>query len=380
MIETGKPYDGAVDKGLEGVVACTTKISSIMDITLAYRGFTIEDLVQNSTFEEVIFLLWNDRLPKKDELENLKRELVTNMNLSASTAALMKQLPAKKAVPMDYLRTVVSSLSMQDPDGYDMGEEANHRKAFRLTGALGGIVASFQRLREGKDVLKPDLSKNMAWNFLYMLKGEAPDERIAKMFDTCLILHADHELNCSAFAARVTASSLSDMHAAVTSAIGTLKGPLHGGANEQVMRMLLRIGTIEATKRFIEDALSNKAKVMGIGHRVYKHGDPRAKILRKMSEELCTMTKQRHFYEMSTSIDDIMQEKKGLMPNVDFYSATVYYCMGIPIDLYTPIFAVSRISGWIAHILEQYANNRLYRPRGKYVGHADQKWAPVEKR
>lgn len=380
MASEVKEFDGAVDKGLEGVVACTTKISSIQDTTLTYRGYTIEDLTDHSTFEEVVFLLWNDRLPKKEELEALRKELVANMTLAPETLALMKALPAKTAVPMDYLRTVVSSLSMLDADAKDNSDAANHRKAMRLTGVMGAIVAGFHRVREGKDVVKPDPSKGVAWNFLYMLKGEAPSEEIAKDFDTCLILHADHELNCSAFSARVTTSSLSDMHSAITSAIGTLKGPLHGGANEQVMKMLLRVGTVEKSKQFIEDALNAKEKVMGIGHRVYKHGDPRARILRKMSQKLTAKTGQAHYYEMSANIDDIMQEKKGLMPNVDFYSATVYYCMGIPIDLYTPIFAVSRVSGWIAHILEQYANNRIYRPRGRYTGKLDQHWSPANQR
>lgn len=375
-----KEFDGAVDKGLEGVVACTTKISSIQGTTLTYRGYTIEDLAEHSTFEEVVFLLWNDRLPKKEELDNLRKELVANMTLSAQTVALMKSLPAKTAIPMDFLRTVVSSLSMYDADVKDTGEAANHRKAMRLTGTIAAIVAGFNRLREGKELIKADTSKNVAWNFLHMALGTEPDAKIAKQFDTCLILHADHELNCSAFSARVTTSSLSDMHSAVTSAIGTLKGPLHGGANEQVMKMLLQIGTIENSKKFIEDALNAKAKVMGIGHRVYKEGDPRAKILRKMSDALTREKGMHHFYEMSANIDDIMQEKKGLMPNVDFYSATVYYAMGIPIDLYTPIFAVSRISGWIAHIMEQYSQNRIYRPRGRYVGKLDQHWTPVEKR
>lgn len=379
-VSSVKEFDGAVDKGLEGVVACSTKISSIQGATLTYRGYTIEDLAGHSTFEETVFLLWNDRMPNKEELETLRRELVSNMTLSSETVSLMKALPAKRAVPMDYLRTVVSSLSMQDADAKDIGDAANHRKAMRLTGAMGAIVAGFDRIREGKEIVQPDLSKGVAWNFLYMLKGEKPSDQLAMDFDTCLILHADHELNCSAFSARVTTSSLSDMHSSITSAIGTLKGPLHGGANEQVMKMLLRIGTVENSKKFIEDALNAKEKVMGIGHRVYKNGDPRARILRKMSEKLTTQTGQRHFYEMSANIDDIMQEKKGLMPNVDFYSATVYYCMGIPIDLYTPIFAVSRVSGWIAHILEQYSNNRIYRPRGRYVGHLDQHWTPVQSR
>jgi citrate synthase len=375
-----KVYDGAIDKGLEGVVACSTGISSIVDTTLTYRGYTIDDLAEHSTFEEIVFLLWNDRLPNSEELESLRKNLLQNMVLSAPIVDLMKLLPAKKAVPMDYLRTVVSAMALNDPDVSDISDLANHRKAMRLTGAMGAVVAGFHRIREGKELLTPDPTKNIAWNFLYLLTGEKPDPRVARMFDICLILHADHELNCSAFSARVTTSSLSDIHAAVTSAIGTLKGPLHGGANEQVMRMLLKIGTIEGTKTFIEDALNNKAKVMGIGHRVYKNGDPRARILRKMSEDLTTMTKQRHLYEMSIAIDDIMQERKGLMPNVDFYSATVYYCMGIPIDIYTPIFAVSRISGWLAHVMEQYAANRIYRPRGKYTGKLNQTWSSVQGR
>jgi citrate synthase len=375
-----KEFDGAIDKGLEGVVACTTRISSIQGTTLTYRGYTIEDLAEHSTFEEVVFLLWNDRLPNRGELEKLRAELISNMALAPATVALMKQLPAKTAVPMDYLRTVVSSLSMLDPDAKDISDDANHRKAMRLAGIMGAIVTGFHRVREGKDIVKPDSSKGVAWNFLYMMTGERPTDSLAKAFDTCLILHADHELNCSAFAARVTTSSLSDMHSAITTAIGTLKGPLHGGANEQVMKMLLRIGTIEGAKKFIEDALNAKEKVMGIGHRVYKNGDPRAKILRKMSDQLTREKGMHHFYEMSANIDDIMQEKKGLMPNVDFYSATVYYAMGIPIDLYTPIFAVSRVSGWIAHVLEQYSGNRIYRPRGRYAGKLDQKWASIDKR
>lgn len=372
--------DSAIDKGLEGIVACTTKISSIIDATLTYRGYTIEDLAAHSNFEEVVFLLWNGHLPKKEELETLRTELVANMELKPDTIALMKLLPSKKAIPMDYLRTMTSSLSMYDPDVADIGENANRRKAMRLTGVMGALVAGFHRLREGKDILKPDRSKNIAWNFLYLLKGEKPDEEMAKAFDTCLILHADHELNCSAFSARVTTSSLSDIYSAVTSAIGTLKGPLHGGANEQVMKMLLEIGTLEKAKTFIEDALNNKAKVMGIGHRVYKNGDPRAKILQKMSKDLTAKKGIGHFFEMSVQIDTIMQEKKDLLPNVDFYSATVYYSMGIPIDIFTPIFAVSRVSGWIAHIMEQYSNNRIYRPRGRYVGPRDQKWVPISQR
>ena len=367
-------FDKAIDKGLEGVVACTTKISSIQDATLTYRGYTIEDLAAKASFEEVVFLLWNNRKPTAAEAEALRKDLVAHMKLDSRVVELLKSLPLKGAVPMDVLRTAVSALALYDADVRDNSPEANMRKAVRLTGVMGAIVTAFERIRTGKPLVEPDMSKGIGYNFLYMLKGERPDEALAKMFDTCLVLHADHELNCSAFSARVTSSSLSDLHSAITSAIGTLKGPLHGGANEQVMAMLLRIGTLENAKKFIDDALNAKAKVMGIGHRVYKNGDPRAKILRKMSEALCTQTNQPHYYQMSANIDDIMQDKKGLMPNVDFYSATVYYCMGIPIDLYTPIFAVSRISGWIAHVLEQGENNRIYRPRGRYAGALNLNW------
>jgi citrate synthase len=224
------------------------------------------------------------------------------------------------------------------------------------------------------------MGQSIAWNFMYMLTGKDPEADIVKIFDTCLILHADHELNCSAFATRVTASSLSDIYSAITSAIGALKGPLHGGANEQVILMLNKIGTIEKAQQFVKDALEAKEKVMGIGHRVYKNGDPRAAILKKISQKLTAQIGAAHMYEISTLIDDTMFNQKGLMPNVDFYSATVYYSMGITTDIFTPIFAVSRISGWMAHAFEQYANNRIYRPRGKWTGKTGLKWVPTSQR
>jgi citrate synthase len=373
-------FKGAVDKGLEGVVACHTKISSIVDVTLTYRGYTIEDLAANSTFEEVIFLLWNDRLPKKDELSNFQKELWTNQDLEPALFDLLKHIPTKDVHPMAWLRTAVSTLALFDKEAQDGSDEANRRKAVRMTAKMGSLVAAFDRIRRGQPWVKPNTQKTIAWNFLYMLGGKEPDAEFVKVFDTCLILHADHELNCSAFSARVTASSLSDIYSAVVSAIGALKGPLHGGANEQVMKMLLEIGTVEKAREFVKNALAQKQKIMGFGHRVYKNGDPRAKILRKMSETLCKKTGHPHWYEMSALIDDTVQAEKELLPNVDFYSATVYYSMGIPIDLYTPIFAVSRISGWVAHILEQWSNNRIYRPRGEYVGANNLKWVPVTAR
>ena len=361
-------YEGAVDKGLEGVVACTTAISSIVDATLCFRGYTIEDLAAKSTFEETTFLLWNDRLPSADELKAFKKEIGSQESLAPELVKQLQALPTKGVHPMAWLRTAVSMLALYDADSQKLDPAAQKQIGVRLLAKMGALVALFERTRTGKPLVASNPDKSIAWNFLNMLFGKEPDAEMVRMFDVCLILHADHELNCSAFSARVTASSLSDIYSSITSAVGTLKGPLHGGANEQVMLMLKRIGNMENTVTFIKDALANKEKVMGFGHRVYKNGDPRAKILRKMSEDITKKIGEPHWYQMSAMIDDTVQKEKGLLPNVDFYSATVYYSMGIPIDLYTPIFAVSRISGWMAHIYEQSLNNRIYRPRGKWVG------------
>lgn len=360
-------YEGALDKGLEGVVACSTAISSIVGNNLNFRGYTIDDLAAHSTFEEVIYLLWNDKMPSADELAKFSAELHKEMVLDPEFLKLLKTIPTK-VHPMTWLRSAVSLMAHWDADANDMSVEANKRKSIRMTAKMGSIVCAFEAIRNGRELLTPKADKSIAWNFMYMLKGAEPKPEHVKVFDTCLILHADHELNCSAFATRVTASSLSDIHSAIVSAIGALKGPLHGGANEQVMIMLKKIGTIEKAKAFVQDLLSAKEKVMGIGHRVYKNGDPRAAILRKLSEKMTKEMGEPVWYEMSALIDDTMYKEKGLMPNVDFYSATVYYTMGIPTDIYTPIFAVSRIAGWCAHAFEQYANNRIYRPRGKWIG------------
>ncbi len=373
-------FEGAVDRGLEGVVACTTAISSIVDATLNYRGYTIEDLAAHSTFEETIFLLWNNRLPNKNELAQLQKDLGSEMVLDAALVKVLKEIPTKGVHPMAWLRTAVSTMSLYDKEAQDTSDAANHRKAVRLTAKMGTLVSAFERIRTGKEMIQPNPGKSIAWNFFYTLTGKEPDAEIVKTFDVCLILHADHELNCSAFAARVTASSLSDIYSAVVSAICALKGPLHGGANEQVMLMLKDIGTMDRAQTWVKDALENKLKVMGFGHRVYKNGDPRAKILRQMSESLTKKIGEPHWYQMSAMIDDVMQGQKGLLPNVDFYSATVYYSMGIPIDLYTPIFAVSRVSGWLAHIFEQWTNNRIYRPRGNWTGKEGLVWKPLDQR
>lgn len=373
-------YAGAVDKGLEGVVACTTAISSIIDATLCYRGYTIEDLAAHSTFEETAFLLWEDRLPKAAELQAFHKQIAEHMSLTDDQVRQLKALPTKDVHPMAWLRTAVSMLALWDHEAQSTDPAAQRRVAMRIVAKMGTLVALFDRTRNGKDYVKPKADKSLAWNFLYMLKGEEPDAALAKDFDTCLVLHADHELNCSAFASRVTASSLSDIYSAVTSGICALKGPLHGGANEQVMLMLKKIGTLEAAQGWIKDALAGKQKVMGFGHRVYKNGDPRAKILSQLSEKLTAKMGQAHWFQMSKQIDDVMQNEKHLLPNVDFYSATVYYSMGIPIDIYTPIFAVSRVTGWLAHVFEQYSKNRIYRPRGQWVGKSGLTWIAPEKR
>lgn len=373
-------YEGALDKGLEGVVACTTKVSFIVGDSLNFRGYTIDDLAANSTFEEVTYLLWNDKLPTAAELQAFSTELHNEMALSPEFIKVLKAIPTN-VHPMGWLRTAVSLMAHWDSDANDNSPAANLRKSVRLTAKMGTLLCAFDAIRKGQEPVTPKADKSIAWNMMYMLGGGTePNAEHVKVMDTCLILHADHELNCSAFATRVTASSLSDLHSAIVSAIGALKGPLHGGANEQVILMLQKIGSMERAQQFVKDALAAKEKVMGIGHRVYKNGDPRARILRGMSDKLTQQAGIHHMYEMSTLIDDTMFNEKGLMPNVDFYSATVYFAMGIPTDLFTPIFAASRISGWCAHAFEQYANNRIYRPRGKWAGKEGLNWTPANQR
>ena len=292
----------------------------------------------------------------------------------------LQSLPCKDVHPMAWLRTAVSMLALWDKDSQSMDKDVMTDVALRLTAKMGTLVALLERTRQGQDGVTPNPEKSLAWNFLYMLNGIEPDPEMVSVFDTCLILHADHELNCSAFTARVTASSLSDVYSAVVSAIGALKGPLHGGANEQVMHTLKKIDTVENAATWIKEALANREKIMGFGHRVYKNGDPRAKILRGMSQFVSRKTHGEHWYEMSKIIDETVQTEKGLLPNVDFYSATVYYGMGISLDLYTPIFVISRVSGWLAHIFEQYSQNRIYRPRGEWKGLSGLKWVPLSDR
>jgi citrate synthase len=372
-------YDGAIDRGLEGVVVCETAISTIAGTTLLFRGYTIEDLAAQATFEEVVHLLWFGRLPTAEELARFQRQLDEAMPLPPEAFGWFHGLPTH-VHPMDFLHAVVAGLSLHDPDANVVSWEANVRKAVRLTARLATIITAYDRVRNGQWPLQPLPGRSLAWNFLYMLHGKEPAPRRVRQLDTCLILHADHELNASAFSARVTSSTLSGLYSSIMAAIGTLKGPLHGGANEQVMRMLLEIGAPKRLEAYLDDALAAKRKVMGFGHRVYKEGDPRAAILKRMSRELTTETGRPELYEMSAAIEEYMQERKGLIPNVDFYSGSVYYSMDIPIDLFTPLFAASRVAGWCAHVLEQYGNNRIYRPRGRYVGPTGLAYVPIDER
>ena len=360
-------YDKAIDRGLEGVVACRTHISSIRDATLRYRGYKIEDLAQHCCFEDVVHLLWYGKLPTQEQKQIFQENISSHLQLSPEVIRVLITLPCRNNVhPMAWLRTAVSTLALIDlsADNTSLTQD----KAYFLLAQVGLLVAAFDRLRNGQDIVPARSDQSLAWNFLYCLKGIEPDEDTVRIFDACLTLHADHELNCSSFATRVTTSSLSDLYSAVVSGIGTLKGPLHGGANEQVMKMLKTIGTVGRAEEWIKNAFEKKQKIMGFGHRVYKQGDPRAKILKKMSQALALKSHRNPWFELSTTIEDVVYREKQLYPNVDFYSASIYDSMGIPLDLFTPIFAVSRVSGWIAHILEQQAHNRIYRPRALYVG------------
>ncbi len=370
-----------VKVGLQDVVIAQSEICSIdgQQGKLVYRGYDIHDLAGNSNFEEVVYLLWNGRLPKPAELDALRQQLAEHRAIAPELVDLMKRLPPAQH-PMESLRTAVSALSLYDAESEDMSEAANRRKALRLTAQVGTIVAALGRIRENQEPVPPDAKLSHAANFLYMLTGKAPDDESARWFDVALILHADHSFNASTFAARVTASTLSDLHSAIVSGIGTLKGPLHGGANEQVMKMLLEIQTMDKAEPYVKNLLAQKKKVMGFGHRVYHAEDPRANVLRKMSEGLGRRAGQPKWFEISKSIEDLMMREKKINANVDFYSASAYYVLGIPVSLYPLIFAVSRISGWTAHVLEQYANNKLIRPLAQYTGPKDLKYVPAGQR
>jgi citrate synthase len=378
MSSTTVPTPGA---GLEGVVAGESEICFIDGYAgiLSYRGYNIHTLAEHATFEEVIWLLWKGHLPKQAELDQLKADLFAEAAIPQQVVDFLKT--NLKGAPMDVLRTAVSMLSLSDPLAKDMSPEANQKKATKLMAQTSTIVSSFGRLRKGEPVIAPVPTLSFAGNFLYCLTGRKPDKVMEHVFDVALTLHADHELNASTFAARVTAATLSDIYSAVTSAIGALKGPLHGGANEEVIKMLLEVGTADKAVERVHEMFAKKVKIPGFGHRVYRTDDPRATHLRVMSEELGKSTGHEDLYLMSTRVEETVKGEKKLNPNVDFYSASTYYSLGIPIDLFTPIFAVSRMSGWTAHVLEQYHNNRLIRPRAEYKGNPDgMPWIEMSKR
>jgi citrate synthase len=370
-------------KGLEGVVATTSKICYIDgdNGVLAYGGIDIHELADKSNFEETCYLLWHGRLPSATELKELRQRLASERKLDPAIINFLREAP-KDAAPMDVLRTVVSALGLYDPDRSNNAHDANVSKAIRITSQIAMIVAAYDRIRKGKNVVQPDPSLSHAANFLLLLSGERPSATAERALDIALILHADHELNASTFAARVTAATLSDMHSAVTSAIGALKGPLHGGANEAVFHILEKIDASGADPvEYVRQMLAQKKKISGFGHRVYHTEDPRATHLRRMSEDLCNSSGQPKWFEMSRKIEQFVKAEKNLNANVDFYSASTYHVLGIDVDLFTPIFAVSRISGWSAHVIEQLDDNRLIRPRADYIGPSyPQHWVPLAQR
>ncbi len=371
----------APNTGLEDVVVSTSELCFIDGDRgrLLYRGYDIHDLVAHATFEETVYLLWHGKLPRRQELDRFTTEMTAQRRLPPKVMSLLKGLP-RKADPMDVVRTGMSAMGLYDAETADASREANLRKALRIQAQVPTLVAAWARIRKGKAPVPPNARLNLAADFLYMLFGKKPSPLAAQAMNTALILHADHELNASTFAARVTAATLSDIYSGVVSGIGALKGALHGGANVGVIRMLLEIGEVDRAESWIKSALAQKKRIMGFGHRVYHTEDPRATHLRRLSEQLGREARELRWFEMSRIIERVVKEQKGLNPNVDFYSASTYYSMGIDPDLYTPIFVVSRVSGWTAHILEQQANNRLIRPRAEYTGPREAHWVPIERR
>lgn len=373
--------DMVIHKGLEGVVIATNPITFIDGQLgkLMYRGYLIGDLAAKSTYEEVVWLLLYGELPSSRELTTFQAELAANRSIPERLFTLLRLIPPE-ANAMAALRTALSALAFDDTEAEDNSEQANRRKAVRLIAKVATVIAAFDRIRGGRDPIPPRDWGSHAANFLYMLDGKTPNDYTAHVFDVCLILHADHEMNASTFAARVTASTLSDIYSAIPTAVGTLKGPLHGGANTKVMEMLKEIGTPQRSELWIKDALARRERIMGFGHRVYKTEDPRATVLRQLSCELGERLGNTGWYEISRVVEKAVREQKGLFPNVDFYSASTYYLMGIKTDLYTPIFALSRIVGWAANLLEQYADNRLIRPETEYVGPKERPYIPLDRR
>ena len=369
------------EKGLREIVAADTRISDIDGEAgrLWYVGYTIEDLAAHATYEEVVYLLHNLRLPSAAELDGLREFLVAEREPSEFLAGLMPTL-AEHSSPMSMLRTSVSAASTHDPDGWDSDAAANARKALRLVALVPTLIARYHRERSGLAIVPSDPALGHAANFLHMLLGEAQHEADAAILDTTFVLYADHTMNASTFTARVIASTLSDMFSAITGAIGALKGPLHGGANEEAMKMLEEIGGPEKASDYVERRLASKQKLMGFGHAVYRTMDPRARVLKALSRELAERRGRTDLHETAEAVEAAALEQKGLNPNVDFYAATVYHMLGIPTDLMTPLFALARMAGWTAHVREQYADNRIIRPDSVYVGPRDQRWLPIAER
>ena len=367
--------------GLEDVVAANSAIADIIGPQgkLTYRGIDIHDLARHSSFEETTYLLWFGSLPTREALAEFSAELASHRALPPQVLTLMKDFP-RNAAPMDALRTALSALAFYDPQARDSSRDANVAKAMRVTAQTATIVGAYEQIRRGRQPIEPEEAGSHAESFLRMLFGAEPDPLYARATDLALILHADHELNASTFAARVTAATLADMYSAVVSAIGALAGPLHGGANEQVMKMLQKIGEPARVEAYVTERLEAHQKISGFGHRVYRTEDPRATHLREMSRQLGEHVGNLRWYEISRKVEEVVMQQKHLYANVDFYSASCYFTMGIPIDMFTPVFAVSRISGWTAHILEQYADNRLIRPRAEYVGLKDVPYLPIDRR
>jgi len=370
-----------VAKGLEGIVAAATQLSDVQGMIgkLTYRGYDINDLADHSTFEETVDLLWYGTLPSRELLEKLTRKFIAARPLPHEVIEGMELFP-RYASTMDVLRTVVSILGLHDPDGVSNSVSANVRKSIRLTAQMPTITAAWHNISQGRKPIPPRSDLSHAANFLYMLQGKEPTAEAARILDIALILHMDHSLNASTFVARAIASTESDMYSAISGALGALKGPLHGGANEAVMKMLLKLGDISNVEPFVKDALARKQKVSGFGHRIYKTTDPRAEQLRRIALQLADHSGNRKWIDMSEKMREIVWNERQLYVNVDFYSASVYYTLGIPIDLFTPIFAISRVAGWTAHVMEQLMDNRIMRPDSVYVGPKDQKYVPLDQR
>lgn len=368
-------------KGLAGVVAAETALSFIdgAEGRLWYRGYDVHALARHASYLESVYLLWYDALPGAMELAAFEGTLAGQRSLPPAVLDVLSRLPADSP-PMAALRTAVSALGQVDPEADDISHEADLRKAGRLVAQMPTVVAAFERIRRGLEPIEPDPGLGHSANFLYMLAAERRSETAARALDTSLLLYLEHGLNASTFTARVVASTLADMHSAITAGVAALKGPLHGGANEKAMEMLLQIGSVDRVQAFVDQALDQKQKIMGFGHRVYRTEDPRATHLRRMAEELSREAGDSGWFDVSRALEDEMLERKGLHCNVDFYCATVYYSLGLPIDLFTPLFAIGRTAGWAAHVMEQHVHNRLIRPRAEYTGELDRPWVPIDRR